>query len=72
MATVSRTDVGRKRHGLMLVSCAGSISTTELHQVMKSLGQKVTAEQIQDTINEVDLDRNGSVDFDGREFSYFF
>jgi calmodulin len=32
---------------------------------MKSLGQNPTRTEIEDMVNEVDTDRNGSIDFDG-------
>lgn len=43
----------------------GTISVKELHEVMKSLGQNPTETEIEDMINEVDSDRNGTIDFDG-------
>jgi Ca2+-binding EF-hand superfamily protein len=32
---------------------------------MKSLGQNPTRTEIEDMVNEVDTDRNGSIDFEG-------
>lgn len=32
---------------------------------MKSLGQNPTTTEIEDMVNEVDTDRNGSIDFEG-------
>lgn len=43
----------------------GTISIKELQEVMKSLGQNPTETEIEDMINEVDSDRNGSIDFEG-------
>jgi len=43
----------------------GTISIKELHEVMKSLGQNPTETEIEDMINEVDTDRNGTIDFEG-------
>lgn len=43
----------------------GTISVKELHEVMKSLGQNPTETEIEDMINEVDSDRNGTIDFEG-------
>jgi len=42
----------------------GTISIKELSKVMTSLGQNPTDAEIEDMINEVDSDRNGSIDFD--------
>nr|ABK21927.1 unknown [Picea sitchensis] len=44
----------------------GSITTKELSTVIRSLGQNPTEAEIQDMINEVDTDGNGTIDF--REF----
>ncbi|XP_022334727.1 neo-calmodulin-like isoform X1 [Crassostrea virginica] len=42
----------------------GSITTTELGTVMRSLGQNPTESELQDMINEVDYDESGTIDFD--------
>merc|ERR1711865_1194211 len=41
----------------------GTIATKELGTVMRSLGQNPTEAELQDMINEVDADGNGTVDF---------
>ncbi|KAK1235967.1 hypothetical protein PQX77_000793 [Marasmius sp. AFHP31] len=41
----------------------GTITTRELGTVMRSLGQNPTEVELQDMINEVDADGNGTIDF---------
>ncbi|ODV89357.1 hypothetical protein CANCADRAFT_3985 [Tortispora caseinolytica NRRL Y-17796] len=41
----------------------GHITTAELGVVMRSLGQTPTEADLQDMINEVDQDHNGTIDF---------
>ena len=41
----------------------GTITTKELGTVMRSLGQNPTEAELQDMINEVDADENGTIDF---------
>jgi calmodulin len=50
----------------MLLTCvflAGQITTKELGTVMRSLGQNPSESELQDMINEVDADNNGTIDF---------
>ena len=41
----------------------GYITTKELGDIMKNLGQSPSEAELQDMINEVDLDGNGTIDF---------
>jgi len=51
---------------LTYVTNAGQITTKELGTVMRSLGQNPSESELQDMINEVDADNNGTIDFPGR------
>ncbi|KAL2787031.1 hypothetical protein BJX66DRAFT_311818 [Aspergillus keveii] len=42
----------------------GDITATELGEVMRSLGQNPTDTELQDIIDELDIDRTGTIDFD--------
>ncbi|KAM7201826.1 calmodulin [Rhypophila sp. PSN 637] len=42
---------------------SGQITTKELGTVMRSLGQNPSESELQDMINEVDADNNGTIDF---------
>ena len=42
----------------------GTITVTELGTVMRSLGNNPTESELQDMINEVDADGNGTLEFD--------
>ena len=41
----------------------GSISSAELGEIMKSLGQKASKAEIQAMVDEIDADGNGEIDF---------
>ena len=58
--------VARKiRLTLSLTIGPGQITTKELGTVMRSLGQNPSESELQDMINEVDADNNGTIDFPG-------
>ena len=48
----------------------GQITTKELGTVMRSLGQNPSESELQDMINEVDADNNGTIDFPGHSGSH--
>lgn len=55
----------RVREGYILSLEIGQITTKELGTVMRSLGQNPSESELQDMINEVDADNNGTIDFPG-------
>lgn len=56
------------RMALMEARVIGQITTKELGTVMRSLGQNPSESELQDMINEVDADNNGTIDFPGKTF----
>ena len=42
----------------------GHITTAEIGEVMKALGESVPGYRIRDMVKEVDIDENGTVEFD--------
>ena len=42
----------------------GVITATELGELMRSLGQNVTETEVNDLLNEVDIDGNGTIELD--------
>lgn len=50
----------------------GQITTKELGTVMRSLGQNPSESELQDMINEVDADNNGTIDFPGTNLQMVF
>lgn len=52
-------------------STTGQITTKELGTVMRSLGQNPSESELQDMINEVDADNNGTIDFPGMRVAQF-
>ena len=44
---------------------SGKISADELRQVMRSIGEKFTDDDIDEIIREIDMDGDGEVDYEG-------
>jgi len=59
-------EIAAYRHAFTLFDADGdgTISIKELQEVMKSLNLNPTETEIEDMINEVDSDRNGTIDFE--------
>jgi hypothetical protein len=53
------------RNESLTLAPTGQITTKELGTVMRSLGQNPSESELQDMINEVDADNNGTIDFPG-------
>ncbi|TGO85386.1 hypothetical protein BPOR_0401g00030 [Botrytis porri] len=47
----------------LIYGSTGQITSKELGTVMRSLGQNPSESELQDMINEVDADNNGTIDF---------
>ena len=67
-------DPGKNNSSRLHASCpistdqecqTGVITSKELGTVMRSLGQNPSESELQDMINEVDADNNGTIDFPG-------
>ena len=46
----------------------GLISNSELRHVMTNLGEKLSDEEVDDMIKEADIDGDGMVNYDGKQF----
>ncbi|KAM5350957.1 hypothetical protein ACJ41O_003680 [Fusarium nematophilum] len=63
MATeLTKEEIDSIRHAFSLF--VGQITTVEIGNVMRSLGQNPTETELQDMVNDVDQDKSGSIDFD--------
>ncbi|KAK5048921.1 hypothetical protein LTR84_005342 [Exophiala bonariae] len=65
--TVKATDFAHETRAAFNVfdkDGSGTISADELRQVMKSLGENLTDEEIDEMIREADKDRNGTIDYE--------
>jgi calmodulin len=51
---------------MILMNSSGTISVEEFAKVMKSTGQNPTEAEVQQIIDEVDLDGDGTISFDGK------
>jgi Ca2+-binding EF-hand superfamily protein len=48
----------------------GNITVEEFGRVMKQSGQNPSEEELAQIIKEVDIDGDGTINFDGRSFSH--
>ena len=46
----------------------GEITAAELGNVMRALGLKPSDTELQDLMNEIDVDRSGTINFEGTPF----
>lgn len=44
----------------------GYISPTELHRVMRNLGENLTEDEISEMVKQADLDGDGRINYEGR------
>jgi len=63
LLTKEETENFREAFMLFDKDRGGDISIDELGDVMRSLGQRPTEEELRDIINEVDRDNTGTIDF---------
>ena len=54
----------RKAFGIYDKDNSGNISTEEFYKVLKNLGQKISKDEAQELVNELDQDRSGEISFD--------
>lgn len=54
----------REAFELYDVESDGTLAPPEIYQMFKRLGKQVTKAQVREVINEVDIDKNGVLDFD--------
>ena len=55
----------RQAFAVMDKDGSGKVSAAELRQAMRSIGQKLTDEEIDEIIREIDMDGDGEVDYEG-------
>ena len=67
MGTRSFNDEALEAFKVLDKDGSGSISESELRQIMNNIGEDVTDEEIKEMMNEADLDGDGQVSF--KEFA---
>jgi len=55
----------RQAFAMMDKDGSGKVSAAELKQVMRSIGEKLSDDDIDEIIREIDLDGDGEVDLEG-------
>ncbi|CAH0002356.1 unnamed protein product [Clonostachys byssicola] len=65
MSTLSQQEIDDYKEAFQLFDKDGDgeITTAEIGEIMKSLGLNPSEDELEDILNEVDVDKNGSVDF---------
>ena len=59
------SDQIRQAFSMMDRDGSGKISAAELKQVMRSIGERLTDDDIDEIIREIDMDGDGEVDYEG-------
>ena len=49
----------------------GYINATELRHIMTTLGEKLTAEEVDEMIKEADVDGDGTINYEGKSRENF-
>lgn len=48
----------------------GYIKTSDLREILRALDDKLTEDELDEMITEIDTDGSGTVDFDGKSFAF--
>lgn len=55
----------RQAFRILDADCNGYISPTELHRVMRNLGENLTEDEISEMVKQADLDGDGKINYEG-------
>jgi len=56
----------RQAFAMMDKDGSGKVSATELKNIMRSIGEKLSDDDIDEIIRELDMDGDGEVDYEGK------